>query len=400
MMHPWPTPASCCRRTSRSSWSCTRTGRRWSCRCSCCSSPCRSHRSWRRGHRDGGSRTPVRVAIVVVALAVLVVRHSAAVPALGHHPLRRDRPAHHHPPRHHRPQRPGHAAEPGQRHLVLAHRVERVLGCGTLVVESAGETGQLTLSSVPARRAGAAPASTSWPTTRACGTDVPHGTGRAWPTRHPPQRAAASLRPRLHRRSPPWTRSTCSAGRRTLHRREVSRAAGVSLLSARKFWRALGFPIVGGRRRGLHRGGRRRRCTAVAGLVRDGLLDEQTALGDDRAPSGVRWTGSPPGRCSCSPSTWPSPDSAIRDSPPDAATPDERPRSGTSELFAQIVDRLEPLVLYAWRRQACLGARPDRLGRLGRRGAGRSDALGPATPVTVRAVGSPTWCPSPGWCAG
>jgi adenylate cyclase len=57
----------------------------------------------------------------------------------------------------------------------------------------------------------------------------------------------------------------------------------------------------------------------------------------------------------------------------------------TSELFAQVVDRLEPLVVYAWRRQAASAlarivadAAPEALAE---------DESDPARPVTVRAVG-------------
>ena len=172
-------------------------------------------------------------------------------------------------------------------------------------------------------------------------------------------------------------------GRRTLHRREVSRAAGVSLLSARKFWRALGFPIVeddeaaftGADVTALH---------SVVEMVRDGLLDEQTALGMTRAV----------GRSVDRLATWQVQLLAEHvaetgltdpDHPPDAATPDERAAHRTSELFAQVVDRLEPLVIYAWRRQAASAlarivsdASPEVL---------TQDESDPAAPVTVRAVG-------------
>lgn len=171
-------------------------------------------------------------------------------------------------------------------------------------------------------------------------------------------------------------------GRRTLRRREVSAAAGVSLLSARKFWRALGFPIVGDEEAAftdadvaaLH---------SVVGLVRDGLLDEPTALGMTRAV----------GRSLDRLATWQvqllaehvAESLAEGDHLPDAATPDQRAAQRTSELFAQIVDRLEPLVVYAWRRQAASAlarivadASPEALAE---------DESDPAQPVTVRAVG-------------
>jgi adenylate cyclase len=71
-------------------------------------------------------------------------------------------------------------------------------------------------------------------------------------------------------------------GPRTLRRREVARAVGISLLSARKLWRALGFPGVGDAdlaftdtdREALDR---------VVGLVRNDLIDEETAIACARA---------------------------------------------------------------------------------------------------------------------
>lgn len=71
-------------------------------------------------------------------------------------------------------------------------------------------------------------------------------------------------------------------GPRRWRRREVARAVGVSLLSARKLWRALGFPNVtdtdvaftDADAEALGR---------VVGLVREGLIDEPTAIALARA---------------------------------------------------------------------------------------------------------------------
>ena len=71
-------------------------------------------------------------------------------------------------------------------------------------------------------------------------------------------------------------------GPRTLKRREVARSVGVSLLSARKLWRALGFAGVGDDdvaftetdQAALNR---------VVTLVRDGVIDEETAITCARA---------------------------------------------------------------------------------------------------------------------
>ncbi len=134
--------------------------------------------------------------------------------------------------------------------------------------------------------------------------------------------------------------------RRTLRRREVSRAAGVSLLSARKFWRALGFPIVDDEIEAfteedvaaLH---------SITGLVRDGLMDEATALGMTRAV----------GRSVDRLATWQVQLLAeyvagLDAESAQAAAPDRAAARRTAELFTSIADRMEPLVVYAWRRQA------------------------------------------------
>jgi adenylate cyclase len=140
---------------------------------------------------------------------------------------------------------------------------------------------------------------------------------------------------------------------RRLYRRQVSSAAGVSLLSARRFWRALGFPIVGddvaafteADVHALH---------AVTGLVRDGLLDEATALGMTRAV----------GRSADRLATWQlqllaeyvarseQEDAGGKAAAGGTAAPDAETARRTAELFGRISGELEPLMLYAWRRHA------------------------------------------------
>jgi adenylate cyclase len=156
----------------------------------------------------------------------------------------------------------------------------------------------------------------------------------------------------------------------TLRRRDVSRAAGVSLVSARRFWRALGFPNVGDDVTAfteadvlaLHR---------ITTLVRDGLLDEATALGMTRAI----------GRSADRLASWQvqllaeyvagltTPEDADDDvDGRGSVTPDADTAQRAAELFSSITDELEPLLLYAWRRQAASAiariaadAAPDRL---------------------------------------
>ena len=71
-------------------------------------------------------------------------------------------------------------------------------------------------------------------------------------------------------------------GRRTLKRREVARSAGVSLLSARKLWRALGFPGVTDDARAFTEADREALARVVR-LVRDDVVDEETAIACARA---------------------------------------------------------------------------------------------------------------------
>ncbi len=133
--------------------------------------------------------------------------------------------------------------------------------------------------------------------------------------------------------------------RRLLRRREVSAAAGVSLLSARRFWRALGFPNVADpeeaftdRDVGALRG--------VVDLVRDGLLDDATALGLARSM----------GRHADRLANWQvqllaEEVAAHLAERAGGAVPDPRETARrTADLLVELVDRTEPLLVYAWRR--------------------------------------------------
>ncbi len=71
-------------------------------------------------------------------------------------------------------------------------------------------------------------------------------------------------------------------GTRHLGRREVARAVGISLLSARKLWRALGFPVVSDEDLAFTDADKAMLARTVE-LVRHGLLDEGTAIALARA---------------------------------------------------------------------------------------------------------------------
>lgn len=71
-------------------------------------------------------------------------------------------------------------------------------------------------------------------------------------------------------------------GERSLRRREVARSVGVSLLSARKLWRALGFAGVGDEDVAFTEADREALNTVVS-MVRGGVIDEETAISCARA---------------------------------------------------------------------------------------------------------------------
>lgn len=139
-----------------------------------------------------------------------------------------------------------------------------------------------------------------------------------------------------------------------LRRRDVSAGAEVSLLSARRFWHALGFPVVDtddelfteADLEALH---------AVAQIVREGLLDEATALSLTRAfaRSTDRLAG------------WQSQliaeaveaemSSALAaegdgEGGESRGVPSHETAIETADRLAVLTDRLEPLLTYAWRR--------------------------------------------------
>jgi adenylate cyclase len=145
---------------------------------------------------------------------------------------------------------------------------------------------------------------------------------------------------------------------RRMRRRQVSAGAEVSLLSARKFWRALGFPNVGDEDT-VFTDADLQALRSVVGMVREGLFDESSALSMIRAlgrttdrlagwqtqlmaealgdaPAVDAWTGSV-GEGGASPDA-------------SRAVPDPETARAAALKLTEIVDRLEPLLVYAWRR--------------------------------------------------
>jgi len=172
---------------------------------------------------------------------------------------------------------------------------------------------------------------------------------------------------------------------RSMRPREVSARASVSLRSARKFWHALGFPNVGDEDT-VFTETDVLALQAVAGLVRDGVFDEPTALAMTRAlarttdrlavwqtqlmaealgeamgealgelarstqstgdseSTGAQSTGdSESAGTSESRGTRVEPDTT-------RAVPDPATARAAAMKLADIADELEPLLVYAWRR--------------------------------------------------
>ncbi len=122
-----------------------------------------------------------------------------------------------------------------------------------------------------------------------------------------------------------------------LSRGEVSAAAGVSVLSARRFWQALGFPLVGSRD-AVFTDADAAALERMTSLVRNAGLDETTALAMTRAVA----------RATDQLAEWQTSLVAELISEEPELTHDAAQRAATYLLG--LADELEPLLVYAWRR--------------------------------------------------
>ena len=135
----------------------------------------------------------------------------------------------------------------------------------------------------------------------------------------------------------------------TMGRRDVSRGADVSLLSARKFWHALGFPIVEDDE-AMFTEADLMALKTVARLVRDEELDEDTALALTRAFARTTdrlavWQTQLMAEALAAPEL-----EAALDEADARAAPDLEAAEASALRLAELVDSLEPLLVYAWRR--------------------------------------------------
>jgi adenylate cyclase len=131
---------------------------------------------------------------------------------------------------------------------------------------------------------------------------------------------------------------------REFSRSDVSRLAGVSVVGARRFWHALGFPSTASSDRMFTEADLRalRRMTV---LVRSGVMDEQTALALTRAFA----------RNADRLAAWQvqliAESVTASSGASDIAGPLDRPTAqATARLVLDLADELEPMLVYAWRR--------------------------------------------------
>ncbi|MEK4241633.1 adenylate/guanylate cyclase domain-containing protein [Janibacter sp. FSL W8-0316] len=146
----------------------------------------------------------------------------------------------------------------------------------------------------------------------------------------------------------------------SMGRREVSRGAGVSIRSARKFWHAMGFPVV---QEGdaMFTEADLDALSRVAAMVREGDIPEEFALAMTRAIARTMdrlaaWQGQlvseEIARLRRGDALEGDPDEPADDTTPrGAAATSTRDAEAAAAWLAELSDELEPLLVYVWRRQ-------------------------------------------------
>jgi adenylate cyclase len=128
-------------------------------------------------------------------------------------------------------------------------------------------------------------------------------------------------------------------GERKLRRREVAAGAGLSLLSARKLWRALGFPNLGDDEVAFTERDQSALNTAVD-LVRTGKLTEEAAISVTRAI----------GQMTDRMVVWQI-EALVEDMVHEQGVTDAVARKRLVNELPALVDPLEDMLVYSWRRQ-------------------------------------------------
>ena len=127
-------------------------------------------------------------------------------------------------------------------------------------------------------------------------------------------------------------------GERKLRRREVAAGAGLSLLSARKLWRALGFPNLGDEEVAFTERDQAALNTTVD-LVRTGKLTEEAAISVTRAI----------GQMTDRMVVWQI-EALVEDMVHEQGVTDAMARKRLVNELPALVDPLEEMLVYSWRR--------------------------------------------------
>jgi adenylate cyclase len=132
-------------------------------------------------------------------------------------------------------------------------------------------------------------------------------------------------------------------GERKLRRREVAAGAGVSILSARKVWRALGFPNFGDEDVAFTERDQDA-LSSILDLVRAGLLTEEAAISVTRSI----------GQMTDRMVVWQI-EALVEDMVSEQGIPDAVARKQLVGRLPSLVDSLEEILVYSYRRQLNAG---------------------------------------------
>ncbi|WP_285320061.1 adenylate/guanylate cyclase domain-containing protein [Pseudarthrobacter sp. lyk4-40-TYG-27] len=196
------------------------------------------------------------------------------------------------------------------------------------------DTAADTAAAVDAAAPGTSAPGTSAPDTSAPDTSAPD-TGA---DRHPPTGAMSAERLAMKA-----LEARLLGGERKLRRREVAAGAGLSLLSARKLWRALGFPNFGDEDVAFTERDQAALSTVVD-LVRAGKLTEEAAISVTRAI----------GQMTDRMVVWQI-EALVEDMVHEQGVTDAVARKRLVNELPALVDALEEVLVYSWRRQLNAG---------------------------------------------
>src|SRR4051812_35655300 len=170
-------------------------------------------------------------------------------------------------------------------------------------------------------------------------TAGPHqGAAMAATDRHPPTGAMSAERLAMKA-----LEARLLGGERKLRRREVAAGAGLSLLSARKLWRALGFPNFGDEDVAFTERDQAALSTVVD-LVRAGKLTEEAAISVTRSI----------GQMTDRMVVWQI-EALVEDMVHEQGVTDAVARKRLVNELPALVDALEEVLVYSWRRQLNAG---------------------------------------------